>query len=81
MIEIASEESGSEAVHAASMIADRIEGKVMQQVELGLAAEIHAKSDGELMFYVEHQRWPDERELEKLKQLALPNQPVAKQPM
>jgi hypothetical protein len=83
LILIASEGDGSEAVHAAGLIADRIEGKVKQQVELmGLAAEISAKSDSELMFYLDHQRWPSPEELEELKQLELLKQPVeSKQPM
>ena len=83
LIEIASESDGSEAVHAAGMIADRIEGRVKQQVELsGLAADLSSKSDGELQFYVEHERWPTEEELVELKQQALLKQPVeSKQPM
>ena len=83
LIEIASESDGSEAVHAAGLIADRIEGRVKQQVEIaGLAAELSTKSDGELLFYLDHQRWPTEKELEELKQLALLKQPVeSKQPM
>jgi hypothetical protein len=83
LIEIASESDGSEAVHAAGLIADRIEGRVKQQVELtGLAAELHNKSDSELQFYLEYQRWPTEQELVELKQQALLKQPVeSKQPI
>jgi hypothetical protein len=62
LIEIASESDGSEAVHAAGLIADRIEGRVKQQVEVtGLAAEISAKSDSELLFHLDHGRWPTHR--------------------
>jgi hypothetical protein len=82
LIEIASESDGSEAVHAAGLIADRIEGKVKQQVELGLAAEISAKSDSELLFHLDHGRWPTEQELVELRQQALLKAPLeSKQPM
>ena len=78
MISIASEEAGSEAVHAAAMICDRIEGRVKQQIELGLAAEIRGKSDAELMFYLDNQRWPTEKELareEEQARIKLPAEP------
>jgi hypothetical protein len=68
LITIASEVEGSEAVHAAGLIADRIEGKVKQEVEIGLAAEIRNKSDSELLFHLDHGRWPTQEELEELKQ-------------
>ena len=68
LISIASEEAGSEAVHAAALIVDRLEGKVKQGIELGLAAEIHSKSDSELMFYLDNQRWPTPEELAQLKE-------------
>jgi len=82
LIEIACSE-GPAAVHAAGQIADRLEGRSRQQVEIGgLEADLSAKSDGELLFYVNHGRWPTEQELEELKQQALLNQPVeSKQPM
>jgi hypothetical protein len=82
LITIASETEGSEAVHAAGLIADRIEGRVKQQVEIDFAADLRNKSDSELLFYLDNQRWPTEEELKELKQQALLNQPVeSKQPM
>jgi len=68
LLEIACSE-GPGAVHAASEIADRLEGRVRQQIEVAdITAELRDKSDEELRFYLQHDRWPADEELQLLKQ-------------
>jgi len=62
LIEIACSE-GPGAVHAASEIADRLEGRSRQQVEFAdITAELRNKSDEELRFHLDHDRWPTDEE-------------------
>jgi hypothetical protein len=68
LIEIACSE-GPGAVHAASEIADRLEGRSRQQVEFAdITAELRNKSDEELQFHLAHGRWPSDEELLLLRQ-------------
>ena len=68
LIEIACSE-GPGAVHAASEIADRLEGRSRQQVEFAdITAELRNKSDEELRFHLQHDRWPTDEELLLLRQ-------------
>ena len=62
LIEIACSE-GPGAVHAASEIADRLEGRSRTQVEFAdITAELRNKSDAELQFYLDNSRWPSDEE-------------------
>src|SRR5215831_12851980 len=62
LIEIACTE-GPGAVHAASEIADRLEGRSRQSIEVSdITAEIRNKSDAELQFYLDNNRWPSDEE-------------------
>jgi hypothetical protein len=62
LIEIACSE-GPGAVQAASEIADRLEGRSRQSVEFAdITAELRNKSDEELRFHLQHDRWPTDEE-------------------
>jgi uncharacterized protein DUF5681 len=62
LIDIACSE-GPGAVHATSEIADRLEGRSRQQVEFAdITAELRNKSDEELRFHLQHDRWPSDEE-------------------
>jgi hypothetical protein len=62
LIEIACTE-GPGAVHAASEIADRIEGRAPQSIQISdLAADLQTRSDEELHFYLTNNRWPSDEE-------------------
>jgi len=62
LVEIACSE-GPGAVHAASEIADRIEGRSRQSIEVAdITADLRDRSDEELRFHLEHCRWPTEEE-------------------
>jgi hypothetical protein len=62
LVEIACAE-GPGAVQAASEIADRLEGRSRQQVEIAdISAELRNKSAEELRFHLEHNRWPTDEE-------------------
>ena len=51
------------AVHAAVEIANRIEGKSRQSIEFSdISADLRSRSDGELLFHLEHNRWPTDEE-------------------
>ena len=51
------------AVHAANEIADRIEGRPRQSIEVSdITMELRSKSDEELEFYLAHSRWPTDEE-------------------
>jgi hypothetical protein len=63
LIEIACSQ-GPGAVHAASEIADRLEGRATQALQISdVTREIREKSDEELEFYLAHNRWPTDEEL------------------
>jgi Family of unknown function (DUF5681) len=62
LVEIACSE-GPGAVHAASEIADRLEGRSRTQVEFAdITAELRNKADAELQFYLDNTRWPSDEE-------------------
>ena len=68
--------TGSNAVHAASEIADRLEGRSRQSIEVAdVSAELRNKSDEELQFYLDNSRWPSDEEKALL--LAPSSQPTA----
>jgi hypothetical protein len=67
LIEIACSE-GPGAVHAASEIADRLEGRAPQHIAISdFAAELRTKSDDELEFHLRFGRWPSDEELVTLR--------------
>lgn len=67
LVEIASSE-GPGAVHAASEIADRLEGRAPQHIAISdFASELRTKSDEELEFHLKHSRWPSDEELVTLR--------------
>ena len=73
LIEIACSE-GPGAVHAASEIADRLEGR-SQRIEVAdITAELRNKSDEELRFHLQYDRWPTTEELLLLRQPAKPTE-------
>ena len=54
---------GPNAVHAANEIADRIEGRAPQSIQISdLAADLQSRSDAELQFFLDYSRWPDDEE-------------------
>jgi hypothetical protein len=62
LVEIACGE-GPGAVHAANEIADRIEGRPAQHLQISdFADDLHSRSDAELQFFLDHSRWPDDAE-------------------
>ena len=62
LIDIACSE-GAAAVHAASEVADRIEGRSRQSIEVAdVSADLRSRTDEELLFYVQHDRWPTDEE-------------------
>jgi hypothetical protein len=74
LIQIACSE-GPGAVHAASEIADRIEGRSRQSIEVAdITAELRNKSDEELRFHLEHCRWPSDEELLLVRQPVEPTE-------
>ena len=74
LIEIAASKS-SNAVSAANEITDRIEGRSRQSIEVAdITAEIRSKSDAELQFYLDNNRWPTDEELALLRQPVEPTE-------
>ena len=62
LIEIACSE-GPGAVHAASEIADRLEGRSRQSIGVAdITAELRNKSDAELKIFLDNNRWPSDEE-------------------
>jgi hypothetical protein len=60
---------GPSAVSAANEISDRIEGRSRQSIEFSdISADIRSRSDEELLFHVQHNRWPTTEELLLLRQ-------------
>ena len=52
---------------AVEVIFDRLEGRARQRVGVAdITAELRNKSDGELQFHLDNNRWPDEQELRLL---------------
>ena len=73
LIEIACGQ-GPGAVHAANEIADRIEGRAPQSIQISdLAADLQSRSDEELEFCLANNRWPSDEE----KTLLAPSTPSA----
>jgi hypothetical protein len=74
LIEIACSE-GPGAVHAASEIADRLEGRSRQSVEFAdITADLRNKSDEELQFHLEHNRSRTTEEQSLLRQPVEPTE-------
>ena len=62
LVEIASSKSPS-AVSAANEICDRMEGRSRQSIEVAdITSEIRNKSDAELQFFLDNNRWPSDQE-------------------
>jgi hypothetical protein len=58
---------GPGAVTAMGEIADRCEGRPRQEIAVeSITRELRSKSDEELAFHVENNRWPNEDELQLL---------------
>jgi hypothetical protein len=58
---------GRNRLPAIETILDRLEGKSRQRVEIDdVTAELRNKSDAELQFHLDNNRWPDEEELQLL---------------
>jgi hypothetical protein len=58
---------GKHRVPAVELIFDRLEGKAHQRLEVAdITRELREKSDEELKFYLEHDRWPSAEELRLL---------------
>ena len=56
--------SGKNRLPAVELIFDRLEGKSRQHLEIAdVTADLRNRSDGELQFHLDHDRWPDEQEL------------------
>jgi hypothetical protein len=56
--------AGAGAVTAANEIADRLEGRPTQQLDVkDVTADLRSRSDEELAFYLGHDRWPGEDDL------------------
>ena len=74
LIEIACSE-GPGAVHAANEIADRIEGRAPQSIQISdLTADLQSRSDEELQFHLANNRWPSADELMLLRQPVKPEE-------
>ena len=62
LVEIACSQNRS-AVTAAAEIADRLEGRPMQRLDLNdITADLALRTDYELKHYLEHGCWPDDAE-------------------
>jgi hypothetical protein len=51
---------GRNAVAAAAEIANRIEGRVHERVEVSFTEQLNERSDAELEFYIAHGFWPND---------------------
>lgn len=66
LINIASS-GGPGAVTAAAEIADCLERRLTQQLDFNdMTADLRTRSDEELQFRLDHDRWPNEQELSLL---------------
>jgi hypothetical protein len=55
---------GKNRLAAVEIILDRLEGRSRQRLEVAdVTAQLRDKSDEELQFHLDHNRWPDETEL------------------
>jgi hypothetical protein len=55
---------GRQRLAAVEIIFDRLEGRARQQIEVAdITKELRQKSDDELRFHLENDRWPEENEL------------------
>jgi hypothetical protein len=55
---------GKNRLPAVEQIFDRLEGRSRQHFEIAdVTAELRNKSDGELQFHLDNDRWPNEQEL------------------
>ena len=55
---------GKNRLPAVEVIFDRLEGRARQHLEIAdVTAELRNKSDAELQFHLDNNRWPDEEEL------------------
>ena len=62
LVEIACSD-GPGAVHAASEIADRLEGRAPQSIAISdITADLQSRSDEELQFFLSRNRWPSDEE-------------------
>ena len=62
LIEVAASKSPS-AIAGANEVCDRAEGRPSQHVQISdFAADLQARSDEELEFYLAHSRWPSDEE-------------------
>ena len=62
LLEIVASKS-SNAIAAANEVCDRAEGRPPQHLQISdFAADIHARSDAELQFYLDNNRWPSDEE-------------------
>jgi len=62
LIELAASKSPS-AVSAANEICDRIEGRPPQHLQISdFQADLQTRSDAELQFYLDNNRWPSDEE-------------------
>jgi len=60
---------GKHRIPAVEMIFDRLEGKAQQRLEVAdITRQLREKTDEELMFHLQHGRWPDENELRLLRE-------------
>lgn len=56
--------AGKNRLPAVEIIFDRLEGRAHQRLEVAdITAELRNKSDAELQFHLDHDRWPDDHEL------------------
>ena len=57
---------GRQRIAAASLILDRLEGRLPQQLDLNnITPELADRSDDELRYYLKHSHWPESRELQE----------------
>jgi hypothetical protein len=62
LIEVAASKSPS-AVSAANEVCDRVEGRPPQHLQISdLAAGLQTRSDAELQFFLDNDRWPTDEE-------------------
>ena len=55
---------GRQRLAAVEVIFDRLEGRASQHIQIAdVTKELRQKSDDELRFHLEHDRWPEENEL------------------
>jgi hypothetical protein len=55
---------GKHRLAAVEVIFDRLEGRASQHIQIAdVTKELRQKSDDELRFHLEHDRWPEENEL------------------